>query len=128
MSDPIADLLIRIKNGYMARKSQVGAPWSKILEKIAQILVAHGYLDGYEVQKDKFKTLVLTLKYTEGGPGLTNVNRVSKPGVRHYVKAANIRPVLGDLGIAIISTPEGLMTNKEAKKKRLGGEIVCEIW
>jgi len=128
MSDTIADLLIRIKNGYLARQRLVAAPWSKILEAIAQLLVNCGYLEKVKVRKNKFKTLELTLKYNDGKPALTNFKRVSKLGVRHYVKAKQIPYVLDGYGVAIISTPKGLMTGKEARKKKLGGEVVCEVW
>lgn len=128
MSDPIGDLLIRIKNGYMARKSLVEAPWSKILEETARVLVACGYLKGVKVTEDKFKTLTLSLKYKDGKPALNNVKRVSKPGVRRYIKAGEIKPVINGLGIAIISTSKGLMIGQEARKQNLGGEILAEIW
>lgn len=128
MSDPIADLLIRIKNGYLAKKKLVEVPWSKILEGIAKILKGGGYLKKVEVKEDKFRALVLNLKYVKGCPALTNVKRISKPGVRRYVKAKNIKPVLNGLGIMIVSTPQGLMSGKEAKKKGLGGEILAEVW
>lgn len=128
VNDPIADLLIRIKNAYLARKDLVEMPWSKILEGMAKILKDCGYLKKAEVKRNKFKTLVLSLQYIKGRPALTDVRRVSKPGVRRYIKAKNIKPVLDGLGIVIISTPEGLMTGKEAKKKSLGGEILAEVW
>lgn len=128
VSDPIADFLIRIKNGYLARKSRVEGPWSRNLEGIGRILVANGYLKTVKVTKNKFKKLVLTLKYEKGRPALTDLRRVSKPGVRRYVKASQIPYVLNGLGIAVISTSQGLMTDREARKKNLGGEVLAEIW
>jgi len=128
LSDPIADFLARIKNGYMAKRSLVELPWSRILAEMAEILVANDYLAGAEVKEDRFKTLILNLKYKSNQPALTDLKRVSKPGVRRYIKVHEIRPVLDGLGMMIISTPKGLMTGKEAKKKNLGGEVLAEIW
>ena len=125
VSDPIGDFLIRIKNGYLARKKKVTAPFSKIKEKLAKILVDSGYLA--ELKKDKNK-LIVRLRYPEGKPALEEVRRISKPGCRIYKKRKEIKPVRSGFGMAIISTPKGLMTDKEARKKNLGGEVICEIW
>ena len=120
LSDPIADFLTRIKNGYLAKKSLVELPWSRILGEMAEILVATGYLTEATVKKDKFKVLSLKLRYKSNQPALTDLRRISKPGARRYVKSSKIRPVLDGLGIMIISTPKGLMTGREAKKKNRG--------
>lgn len=129
MTDPIADMLTRIRNGYQARIKVVKLPYSKINQNIAKIMVKKGYLEKTEVgRKDKFKTLILTLKYVNKKPTINRIKRVSKPGLRIYCQSKKLkRPDLG-IGINIISTAKGLMTGKEAKKKNLGGEVICEIW
>jgi len=130
LTDPIADFLIRIKNGYLARKKTVSAPYSKIKEELAKILVREGYIKSSKLkaQSSKIKTLILTLKYRDKEPALTDVKRVSKPGVRIYTKKQLVPRFLSGLGTIIISTPQGLMTSQEARKKGLGGEIICKIW
>ncbi len=125
VNDPISDLLTRIKNGYMAGKSEVVAPASKLKEKIAQVLVKEGYLSDMEITGQELK---LKLKYDQKTPALTEVKRVSKPSLRIYVKKGELPKVLGGLGMAVMSTPSGVMTAKEARKKGLGGEVICEIW
>lgn len=129
MTDPIADMLTRIRNGYQARIKVVKLPYSKINQGIAKIMVKKGYLEKTEVgRENKFKTLVLNLKYINKKPTINGIKRVSKPGLRVYCQSKKLkRPDLG-IGINIISTANGLMTGKEAKKKNLGGEVICEIW
>jgi small subunit ribosomal protein S8 len=128
--DPLADFLIRIKNGYLVRKKVVDVPWSKMKGKLAEMLVKEGYLKNSKVksEKSKFKTLELELKYEGKKPALTGVKRISKPGVRIYAKVSKIPKVKQGFGITISSTPKGLMTDKEAKKSHQGGEIICQIW
>ncbi len=129
MTDPIADLLARIKNGYLAGKNQVAAPHSKAKQALAQLLSKEGYIDEVKVEKgDKAKDLILKLIYEGKKPKLTEIIRVSKPGGRVYVKKDEIPKVLGGLGIVILSTPKGLMTGKEARKKGMGGEVICKMW
>jgi len=138
INDPIADFLIRIKNGYLAKKTEVSVPYSKIKENLGKILVEEGYLEKLKIpacpagrrnpKSEIRKNLVLTLKYEKKKPALTDVQRVSKPGLRIYVDKTKIPKVLGGLGITIISTPKGLMTDKEARKKGLGGEVICKVW
>ena len=132
ITDPIADFLIRIKNGYLARKKIVEMPWSKIKENLAVILVKEGYLKESKVKslKDsKFKFLELELRYDKKKPALSEVKRISKPGVRIYAKAKNVpRIKKGPRGLTILSTSQGLMTHQLAKKKNQGGEIICQIW
>lgn len=128
MTDPIADFLIRIKNGYLAGKKQVEVPYSKIKEKIAQILVKEGYLKEFKIENLKFKILKLTLKYEGKKPALEEVRRISKPGLRIYAKAKKIPAVRFGFGITIVSTSSGLMTLSQARKKNLGGEVICQIW
>ncbi len=136
VTDPIADFLIRIKNGYLARKETVEMPSSKIKENLAIILVKEGYLGSSKVKTEKskvkgmeIKTLSVELKYKRKRPVLTEVKRISKPGVRIYTKMKNIPKVRrGPKGLTILSTPQGLMTHEEAEKKNQGGEIICQIW
>lgn len=131
ITDPIADFLIQIKNGYLARKKEIIVPFSIIREKLAQILMVEGYLEKFEARSSKLETkkeLVLTLKYNGKKSVLTEVKRVSKPGLRIYVNKNEIPRVLGDLGMVIISTPQGLMTGKTARKQGLGGELICKVW
>lgn len=117
----MVDLLIRVKNGYLARQEQVVVPWSRKRQALAGILVKEGFLGS---QKAKDRELVLQLK--KGA--FTNVKIVSKPSLRVYAKKNQLPEVLGGLGTAVISTPAGLLTEKEARKKGLGGEVICEIW
>lgn len=129
-SDPIADMLTRIKNGYLARKENVAIPYSKIKEEIGRILTNEGYVTSFKTkeEKSKVKIINITLKYENKIPVLTEIKRISKPGLRVYKDKNNLPRVLSGLGIAIISTPKGLMTEKEAKKQNLGGEIICKLW
>ncbi len=130
VSDPIADMLTRIKNAYLAGKRTVETDSSEILKAIAKIILKEGYLKSMEEEKIKkgFKKLKLTLKYKSHRPSLTKIKRISKPGVRIYVKANKIPRVKEGIGVTIVSTSKGLMTDKEAKKANLGGEIICQIW
>ena len=130
MTDPIADILIRIKNGYQAQKEIVEIPYSRLKQAIGEILAKEGFLASCQVKtlKNRFKVLSLGLKYDKKTPALTNVKRISKPGLRVYAPANKIPPVKYGFGITIVSTPKGLMTGSEAKKKHLGGEIIGQIW
>lgn len=135
MTDPIADLLIRIKNGYQARKKIVLVPYSKIKENICLLLVKEGFLEKLKIQKArlpagqaKFKTLELTLKYKHKQPVINEIRIISKQSLRIYKKATEIPKVKMGYGITIVSTPAGLMTDFEARKKNLGGEIICQVW
>ena len=130
MTDPIADMLTRIRNGQMARHEQVRAPHSTITMAIAKILQLEGYLADVATEKNAagFEEIVLTLKYDAKKPVIRELKRVSKPGRRVYAKATELPRVYSDIGIAIVSTPNGLMTNKEARRRRLGGEVICEIF
>ncbi|MGB9706702.1 MAG: 30S ribosomal protein S8 [Microgenomates group bacterium] len=131
ISDPIGDMLIRIKNGYLARKQLVEVPYSKMKEEIAKILVKEGYLKNVKCQISNVKwkkSLVLTLKYEGKKPALEEVKQISKPGVRIYAKAGEIPKVKYGFGITIVSTSKGIMTDKEARKRNLGGEVICQVW
>ncbi len=130
LTDPISDFLIQIKNGYMARKENVVIPYSKIKEELANLLSKKGYLGKVQVrQKSKImRDLAIDLIYEGKQPKLTDVVRVSKISRRVYVKKGKILKVLSGLGISVISTSSGLMVGSEARKKDLGGEIICKVW
>ena len=129
MIDPITDLLNQIRNAQAVSKTEIAIPLSKMKYEIAKILLSEGYIS--EVQKaktDKKKILKIVLKYNNGRPAITGLKRVSKSGQRIYAKASAIKPIRRGYGISIISTSKGLMTNKKARKIKLGGEILCKIW
>jgi small subunit ribosomal protein S8 len=129
-TDPIADLLTRIRNAAKARHPRVDLPASKLKLEIARILKEEGYLANYKVVDEKGKkTLRVFLRYTpERRSVITDLQRVSRPGSRRYVGKFGIRPVVGGMGISILSTPRGLMTGQSARKEGLGGELLCEVW
>ncbi len=128
MTDPIADMLTRIRNASLVHKKEVVLPFSKIKLAIANILVREGYLKKVEEKKDVHPYLLLTLQYHNGAPAVTVIKRVSKPGHRRYVKKDEIERVLSGFGVAILSTPKGLLTNEEARKEQVGGELICEVY
>ena len=134
MTDPIADMLTRIRNASKVRKPEVFIPFSKIKLEVVKILKKQGYIAGYaEIKPDetdnKFGGIKVELKYTKDRkPAITSIKRVSKPGQRIYASKDELPKVLNNLGIAILSTSAGIMTNREAKKAGLGGEIICEIY
>lgn len=130
VTDPIADMLTRIRNGAIATHESVDVPCSKLKIELAKVLKEEGYIDSYEVKKaGNFDVITITLKYDEKHrPVITKLIRVSKPGLRTYSKAKNLEKVLGGLGIAIISTSKGLMTDRKARKENLGGEVLCYIY
>jgi small subunit ribosomal protein S8 len=129
-TDPIADFLTRIRNGSRAKHPRVDMPSSKLKIEIARILKDEGYLASYKVVDEKGKkTLRVFLRYTpERLSVITDLKRVSRPGSRRYVGKTEIRPVVGGMGVAIISTPRGLMTGQSARKEGVGGELLCEVW
>ena len=129
ITDPIADMLTRIRNAFAVKKEEVILPYSKIKHEIAKILHQEGYLAEAEKIAGKFDQLKLVLSYNEDKqPAITHLRRVSKPSQRIYVSREEIPWVLNDMGIAILSTSRGLMTNRQARRGRLGGEVLCEIW
>ncbi|WP_210534635.1 30S ribosomal protein S8 [Thermosulfurimonas marina] len=130
MTDPIADMLARIRNALMARHKTVEIPASRMKREIARILKEEGYIEDYEwVAEGPQGKIVITLKYDEGRrPVISGLKRVSKPGRRVYAGAKKLPRVLGGLGIAIISTSQGIMTDHEARRRGVGGEILCEVW
>ena len=126
MTDPIADMLTRIRNANQMRNKEVAMPTSKMKVEIAKLLDSEGFIAGYTV---KDNTLTLTLKYAENKERvITGLKRISKPGLRVYAGATEIPKVLNGLGIAIISTPKGVMTDKLARKNNVGGEVIAYIW
>lgn len=127
-TDPIADLLIQIKNGYMARKNKIVVSHSKAKEALVNLLSNAGYLGKVEINKKEKPSIAIELVYRDSKPKLNQVINVSTPGRRVYVNRRNIPKVLGGLGIAVISTPAGLMVDSQARKKGLGGEVICKIW
>lgn len=128
MTDPIADMIIRIKNALAARHQDVEIPYSKMKQAIATILESEGYVAGVEVKKDGFPNLVVKLKYVNRVPAITDVRRLSKPGRRLYASSNQIPRALGGYGITLVSTSAGVMTDAEARKKNVGGELLCQIW
>lgn len=129
MTDPIADMLIRIKNAQAVGHATVRVPFSKLKFSLAQILAREGFVGKIEKKgKDVNKYLKIDLRYQNNRPAISGVKKVSKPGQRVYVKKEKIWLVKQGYGLAIISTSSGLMTNKEARKKGVGGEILCEVW
>ena len=130
MSDPIADMLTRIRNGNTAKHDTVDVPVSKIKQAIADILTNEGYIKGYKVIEDgKQGVIRVTLKYGEGKSRvITGLRRVSKPGLRKYSSVEDMPKVMKGLGVAIVSTSKGVMTDKEARKENVGGEVLAFIW
>lgn len=129
MSDPIADMLTRIRNGQQAKKTSVSMPAAKLKSAVAQVLQDEGYIERYEsgVDDDNKPQLTLTLKYFDGRPVIEKIQRVSRPGLRRYSGSGDIPEVLGGLGIAVISTSRGLMTGRQAQAQGVGGEIICTV-
>jgi small subunit ribosomal protein S8 len=130
VTDPIADMLTRIRNAALVRHKQVVVPSSKIKVSIAKILAAEGFVEGYSVTSDQPQpNLVITLKYTGRGDSvITGLERVSKPGRRSYIGHREIPWVREGLGISIVSTPQGVMTGRQARRSKLGGELLCKVW
>ena len=132
MTDPIADMLTRIRNGNVAMHDDIVMPSSKLKEALAAILVREGYITSYRVDGDPGhpgRKLVIQMKYTpERRRTITGIKRVSKPGLRVYSGANDVPRVLGGMGVSILSTNQGLLTDKEARERRVGGEILCQVW
>jgi len=128
MTDPISDMLCRIRNAGLALVPVVELPHSRIKESIAQILKQEGYLAEVTVEGKVPKKIKLKLKYQGKKNVIEGLRRISKPGLRHYVGSTEMPRVLNGMGVAVISTSEGLMTGNQARKKNLGGEVVCHVW
>jgi small subunit ribosomal protein S8 len=129
-SDPIADLLTRIRNGAQARLANVDVPHSKIKIEILRILQAEGYIKSFEVTTEsKFPTIRVQLRYdSKRKPVIIRIQRVSRPGLRVYKSTDDLRPIRSGLATRILSTSQGLMTDRDARKKHVGGEVLCEVW
>lgn len=130
MTDPIADMLTRIRNGNNAKHDSIDVPASKIKKEIAQILLNEGFIKGFDVIEDgKQGIMRVDLKYGQNNEKvISGIKRISKPGLKVYVKNNEIPKVLGGLGIAVISTSKGMMTDKSARKENVGGEVICYVW
>jgi len=129
MSDPISDMLTRIRNGQMARKAQVSMPSSKLKVAIARVLKEEGYINDYQVAEEGGKsTLTIDLKYYNGKPVIEKIERVSRPGLRIYKGKEELPQVRGGLGIAIVSTSKGVMTDRAARAAGEGGEVICVVF
>ena len=129
MTDPISDLLTRIRNGQMVRKSKVACPASKLKVSILKVLQEEGYIRGYEFsENEKGKELEISLKYFDGKPVIKEISRVSKPGMRVYSSVKTMPSFKNNMGITILSTSKGVMTNFAAQSANLGGEILCRVY
>lgn len=130
MTDPIADMLSRIRNGIAVNKTSVIVPFSKLKERVANELVNAGFLESIEVVESPagFKDIKVTIRPIDGISKINTIERVSKPGRRMYAAAAELKPVLGGRGVMIISTSQGVMTDFEARKRKIGGELICKVY
>ena len=128
MHDPISDLLTRIRNASLAQHAEVVIPHSKMKESISNILRDEGYIAGVKTEGAVVKQLKLSLKYQDRKSVIVGLKQISSPGLRRYVNSADIPRVLGGMGVAILSTPKGLLTGTEARKQKIGGELVCFVW
>ena len=128
LSDPIGDMLARIKNAQVRNHSKVSLPSSKFKAKIADVLKSEGYIIDYKINDDKKPSIEINLKYNSGNPVINTIERISKPGRRIFSSASSLPKNNNGLGIAIISTPQGVMTDVDARKKKLGGEIICKVF
>ena len=129
-SDPIADMLTRVRNAIVARHPKVDVPASKLKAEIARILKEEGYIANYKVAEEGVKKVIkIYLKYaTDNSPVVTGIERVSRPGCRVYVGSRAVPRILGGLGINILTTPRGVMTGSSARKENVGGEVLCQVW
>lgn len=128
MQDPLSDMLTRIRNAQMVGKDSVSMPSSKLKISVAKVLQEEGYISGYSVSDDAKAALVLELKYFEGKPVIAELDRVSRPGLRNYVGKDELPSVRGGLGVAIVSTSQGVMTDRAARNAGVGGEVLCTVF
>jgi len=129
VSDPIADFLTRLRNSVTAKQAETTVPYSKMKAEIARILKQEGYIADYEVASTgAFPEIRITNKFVNRTPAITGLKRISRPGLRRYVGSQDIPRVLGGLGISILSTPQGIVTGREAKKQNVGGELLAYVW
>ena len=129
-TDPIADMITRIRNGQLRKLNTVSIPNSRLRAKILDVLKDEGYISNYKIlsEKQNNKSLIVDLKYNKGIPVIKNIARVSKPGRRVYAKANSIPKILNGLGIAIVSTSMGIMSDNDARSKKIGGEVICRVF
>jgi len=129
LTDPIADMLTRIRNAIMIKAEKVDVPASRMKLEIAKIMKEGGFIRGYKIIKDKKQGILrISLKYTDGQSAINGLKRISKPGRRVYVGVDEIPLVMGGVGIAILSTPKGILSDKKCRENRVGGELLCYIW
>jgi small subunit ribosomal protein S8 len=129
MQDPIADMLTRIRNAQMASKVNVTMPTSKVKVAIAKVLADEGYISGYSVTEEGAKSqLTIELKYFEGKPVIAEIDRTSRPGLRYYAGASDLPSIRGGLGIAVVSTSQGVMSERAARSAGIGGEVLCTVF
>ena len=128
LSDPIGDMLARIKNSQMRSHKKVELPSSNFKVKIAEVLKSEGYIIDYKIKDEKKPTLEIILKYNSGNPVISTIERISKPGRRIFSSAESLPKINNGLGIAIVSTPKGVMTDIDARKQNIGGEIICKVF
>tara|TARA_B110000014_G_scaffold192796_1_gene141636 strand:+ start:690 stop:1082 length:393 start_codon:yes stop_codon:yes gene_type:complete len=128
LSDPIGDMLIRIKNSQMRNHKKVQLPSSKFKVKIADVLKTEGFIIDYKVTDDQKPNLEINLKYNSGNPVISTIERISKPGRRIFSSAESLPKINNGLGIAIVSTPKGVMSDVDARKQKIGGEIICKVF
>ena len=128
LSDPIGDMLARIKNAQVRNHSKVSLPSSKFKAKIADVLKSEGYIIDYKINDETKPSIEINLKYNSGNPVINTIERISKPGRRIFSSASSLPKINNGLGIAIVSTPQGVMTDVDARKKKLGGEIICKVF
>lgn len=128
MQDPLADMLTRIRNAQMAEHASVVMPASKIKAAVAEVLKTEGYIADYKVEGDLKAQLTVVLKYFEGKPVIEEIKRVSRPGLRNYRAASDLPKVNGGLGIAVVSTNKGMMTDRAARAQGIGGEVICTVF
>ena len=128
MQDPLADMLTRIRNAQMAEHASVVMPASKIKAAVADVLKSEGYITDYKVGSDVKAQLTIELKYFEGKPVIEEIKRVSRPGLRNYAAAVDLPKVNGGLGVAIVSTSKGVMTDRAARSQGVGGEVICTVF
>lgn len=131
ITDTISDMLTRIRNGLLRGKDSVEVPHSKEKENILSVLKSNGYINDYKIFKESglsYRSIHIDLKYVNGEPAITEIKKISKPGLRKYSKSTDIKPIMGGLGIYIVSTSKGVVSSKEARKRKLGGEIICMVY
>lgn len=128
ITDPISDMLTRIRNAGLAHKTELVLPYSKFKENLAKVLFAEGFISGVNVLTGKVKLLQINLKYTANTSVISGLKRISKPGQRIYLPADKLPRTNGGFGITVVSTSKGLLTDKQARKDKVGGEVICQVW